>query len=332
MSEQNTQAETQERNYIETLVVALGGNAIQQAGERGTAAEQFANISRAMASVAELAHRGYRVALTHGNGPQVGTILLQQAAAEATAGIPAMPMDVAGAMSQGQLGYMMQQSLQNELRKLGRPWPVATIITQMVVDPKDPAFANPTKPIGPFYTLEKAEALRAKGYTIIEDSGRGYRRVVPSPQPAAIAEIYAIRTLVNSGALVICGGGGGIPVVRDPGGALHGVEAVIDKDMSASLLAQKLDADRLLILTDVEKVAINFRKPDQRDLDWVSTQEMHAYIKEGHFAAGSMGPKVRAAVQFVEAGGKEAIITQLQSALSALEGHTGTHVTDDVRT
>src|SRR5207302_2933043 len=164
---------------------------------------------------------------THGNGPQVGTILLQQAAAEDD-GIPAMPMDMAGAMSQGWIGYMIQQCLQNELRKRGKPWPVATVVTQMVVDPNDPAFSNPTKPIGPFYTVEKAEELRAQGYTVIEDSGRGYRRVVPSPMPAAIAEIYAIRTLVNSGTLVICSGGGGVPVVRDEeSGIMHGVEAVI---------------------------------------------------------------------------------------------------------
>jgi len=325
----SNQSGMQERTYIETLVVALGGNAIQQSGEKGSAGTQFANIGRAMASVAELADRGYRVVLTHGNGPQVGTILLQQAAAEATEGIPAMPMDVAGAMSQGQLGYMMQQCLQNELRKRGRPWPVATVVTQMIVDPNDPAFSNPTKPIGPFYTQEKAAELRAKGYTVIEDSGRGYRRVVPSPQPAAVDEIYAIRTLVNSGALVICAGGGGVPVVRDSDGLLHGVEAVIDKDMGASLIAQRLDADRLLILTDVERVAINYQKPNQRALECVSVAEMKGYISEGHFAAGSMGPKVQAAVSFVEAGGKEAIITHLHSALAALEGGSGTHVVPD---
>jgi carbamate kinase len=318
-----------ERTYIETLVVALGGNAIQQSGEKGSASEQFANVGRAMASVAELADRGYRVVLTHGNGPQVGTILLQQAAAEAAEGIPAMPMDVAGAMSQGQLGYMMQQCLQNELRKHGRPWPVATVVTQMVVDPSDPAFSNPTKPIGPFYSKEKSEELRAKGYTVIEDSGRGYRRVVPSPQPAAVAEIYAIRTLVDSGALVICSGGGGIPVVRDEDGLLHGVEAVIDKDMGASLIARRLDADRLLILTDVERAAVNYRKPDQRTLDCVTVSQMKVYLDEGQFAAGSMGPKVRSAVSFVEAGGKEAIITHLHSALTALDGATGTHVVPD---
>lgn len=322
----DTQA--QNRQYIETLVVALGGNAIQGAGERGTAEEQYANISRAMASVAELAHRGYRVALTHGNGPQIGTILLQQSVAEREDGIPAMPMDVAGAMSQGQLGYMMQQCLQNELRKHGRPWPVVTVVTQMVVDSQDPAFSNPTKPIGPFYKEDAVEALRARGFTVKEDSGRGYRRVVPSPQPAAIAEIYAVKALVNSGALVICSGGGGVPVVRDPDGQLRGVEAVIDKDLGASLLAQKLDADRLLILTDVERVSINYRKPDQRELLSVSVAEAHGYIDEGHFAAGSMGPKVRAAVQFVAAGGKEAIITHLHSAIAALEGKTGTSFTN----
>lgn len=316
----------QERTYIETLVVALGGNAIQQAGEKGTTEEQFANVAHAMSSVAELADRGYRIVLAHGNGPQVGTILIQQSLAEAAEGIPAVTMDVAGAWTQGGIGYMMQQSLQNELRKRGRPWPVATVVTQMVVDPKDPAFANPTKPIGPFYSAEKAEELRAKGYTVIEDSGRGYRRVVPSPQPAAIAEIYAVRTLVNAGTLVICSGGGGIPVVRDAEGLLHGVEAVIDKDLGSALLAQRLDADRLMILTDVEKAAVDYRKPTQRNLDTVTVEEMKQYIAEGHFAAGSMGPKVRAAVNFVESGGKEAIITQLQSALTALEGKTGTHV------
>ena len=316
----------QGRTYIETLVIALGGNAIQQAGEKGTAAEQFANVGHAMRSVADLADRGYRVVLTHGNGPQVGTILLQQAAGEEHNGIPAMPMDLAGAMSQGQLGYMMQQCLQNELRSRGRPWPVATVVTQTVVDPNDPAFKNPTKPIGPFYTSERAEELRSKGYTVIEDAGRGYRRVVPSPLPAAIAEIYAIRTLVNSGALVICSGGGGIPVIRDEEGQMRGVEAVIDKDLSASLLAQRLDADRLLILTDVEQVFINYRKPDQKALACIGLQEAKQLIQEGHFAAGSMGPKVRAAVGFVEAGGREAIITHLRSAMSALEGNTGTRI------
>ncbi len=323
MSETGT---AQSRNYIETLVIALGGNAIQSASERGTAAEQFANVNRAMASVAELAGRGYRVVLTHGNGPQVGAILLRQAIAEDKEAIPAMPMDVAGAMSQGQIGYMMQQCLRNELRKRGRPWPVATVITQMVVDPNDPAFSNPSKPIGPFYNAAKAEELRSRGFTVIEDSGRGYRRVVPSPMPAAIAEIYAIRTLINSGTLVICAGGGGIPVVRDEAGDLHGVEAVIDKDMGASLLAQRLDADRLLILTDVEKVAINFRKLDQQELSRLSVNEAKQYLAEGQFAAGSMGPKVKAAIGFIESGGKQAIITQLQSAIAALEGRTGTSI------
>ncbi len=314
----------QDRTYIETLVLALGGNAIKSSGERGTSAEQFANVSKAMASVAELAERGYRVVITHGNGPQVGTILLQQAAAELSEGIPAMPMDVAGAMSQGQIGYMIQQCLQNELRRRGKPWPVATVVTQMVVDPADPAFSNPTKPVGPFYTREKAEELRAQGFTVIEDSGRGYRRVVPSPIPVAIAEIYAVRTLINSGAMVICAGGGGVPVVRDQAGDLHGVEAVIDKDLGAALLAQKLDADRLLILTDVEQVYINYRKPDQKALSLLSLEDARRYIAEGHFSSGSMGPKVQAAVSFVESGGKQAIITHLHSALRALGGETGT--------
>jgi carbamate kinase len=194
----------------------------------------------------------------------------------------------------------------------------------VLVDPADPAFQNPTKPIGPFYTAEQAQEMRARGLQVVEDSGRGYRRVVPSPQPASIAEIYAIRTLVNSGTLVICSGGGGIPVVRGDDGQLTGVEAVIDKDVSASLLAHRLDADRLLILTDVERVAINYRKPDQKELSRLTLEEARRYIAEGHFAAGSMGPKVRAAVQFVESGGKQAIITHLHSIVDALEGKTGT--------
>ena len=331
---QNPQSKVQNRetqprlpsSYIETLVVALGGNAIQSAGERGTAEEMLGNVRKAMASVAELADRGYRVVLTHGNGPQVGTLLLQSAVAERAEGIPAMPMDVAGAMSQGQIGYMMQQCLQNELRSRGRPWPVATVVTQMVVDRADPAFTNPSKPVGPFYNAEKAEELRAKGVAMVEDSGRGYRRVVPSPLPVAIAEIYAVRTLINSGTLVICAGGGGVPVVRDENGELHGVEAVIDKDLGASLLAQKLDADRLLILTDVEQVYVNYRKPDQRELTRITIAEAKRYIEEGHFARGSMGPKMQAAVNFVEAGGKQAIITKLQSAIRALDGETGTSI------
>lgn len=316
----------QNRNYIETLVVALGGNAITGAGEKGTAEEQKANVRSAMASVAELADRGYRVVLTHGNGPQVGTIMVQQALAEQIEGTPAMPMDVAGAMSQGQLGFMMQQSLQNELRRRGRPWPVATVVTQMLVDPADPAFANPTKPVGPFYTAEKAEELRAKGMVLVDDSGRGYRRVVPSPLPVALAEIYAIKTLINSGTLVICAGGGGVPVVRREDGDLRGVEAVIDKDLAASLLAQKLDADRLLILTDVEKVSINYRKPDEQELSTLTVEEARRYMGEGHFARGSMGPKMEAAASFVESGGKQAIITHLQSAIRALAGETGTSI------
>jgi len=321
-----SQSSDQSGRAKETIVLALGGNAIQQKGQKGTSEEQLENVSKAMESVAELVRRGYRVVLTHGNGPQVGTILVQQAEAEAATGIPAMPMDVAGAMSQGQIGYMMQQCLKNELRKRGIEMEIAAIVTQMVVDPNDPAFKNPTKPIGPYYSAEKAEELRKQGYTVSDDSGKGQRRVVPSPTPVALEEIGAIRALVEGGTLVICSGGGGVPVVRDENGMLQGVEAVIDKDMGASLLARKLHADRLMILTDVEKAAINFRKPNQQELDDVSVEVAKGYIAEGHFATGSMGPKVRASVAFVEAGGKQAIITHLRSAIDALEGRTGTSI------
>ncbi len=204
---------------------------------------------------------------------------------------------------------------------------IATVVTQMVVDPNDPAFQNPTKPIGPYYTTERAAEMRLRGYTVSDDSGKGQRRVVPSPTPVAIEEISAIKTLVKSGTLVICSGGGGVPVVRDDAGLLHGVEAVIDKDLGASLLARELGADYLMILTDVEKAAINFRKPNQQELGNISGEEAMRYIAEGHFATGSMGPKVRAAVSFVEAGGKRATITHLQSAIAALEGKTGTSIT-----
>jgi carbamate kinase len=310
----------------ETLLLALGGNAIKQAGERGTSAEQFANVARAAEAIAALVERGDRIIITHGNGPQVGSLLLQQAAGARET--PPLPMDVCGAMSQGSIGYMIAQALGNALARRRHPAAarIATIVTQTLVDPADPAFAQPTKPIGPFYRPDEAERMAAAGLTMIEDSGRGWRRVVPSPQPRGFVESAAIRQLVAAGMLVIAGGGGGVPVIRDGEGQLRGVEAVIDKDLAAALLAQELEADRLLILTDVEQVAVDYKQPTQRNLRHLTAAEARAWIAAGQFAAGSMGPKVQAAVQFVEQGGRQAIITQLYRAVAALEGQTGTVV------
>ncbi|MGI8587343.1 MAG: carbamate kinase [Chloroflexia bacterium] len=308
----------------ETLVVALGGNAIKGAGEKGTSEEQFRNVGRAAEALAELAVRGYHLVITHGNGPQVGSLLLQQAAGAAQ--VPPMPMDVAGAMTQGWVGYMISQSLRNALVRRANPAAtrIAAVVTQVIVDAGDPAFADPSKPVGPFYTGEAAQSMRASGIRLVEDSGRGWRRVVPSPRPRAIAEVNAIRTMLNDGMIVIASGGGGIPVVAAPDGTLTGVEAVIDKDLAGALLAEQVGASRLLLLTDVEKVALNYKQPDQRDLDKMTPAEARRYLAEGYFATGSMGPKVQAALNFVESGGRQAIITGLFHVLDALDGRTGT--------
>jgi carbamate kinase len=314
------------RAQRETLVVALGGNAIKQAGERGTSAEQFTNVARAAEAIAALVERGDRVVITHGNGPQVGSLLLQQAAGAKE--VPPLPMDVCGAMTQGWIGYMISQALGNALARRDHPaaGQIATIVTQVLVDAADPAFQQPTKPVGPFYTAEEAQRMADAGVAVVEDSGRGWRRVVPSPAPVGLVEIAAVRRLVDAGLLVITSGGGGVPVVRDAEGQLRGVEAVIDKDLAGALLARDLHADRLLILTDVEQVALDYKKPTQRPLAHLSAAEARAYLAAGQFAAGSMGPKVRAAAEFVEAGGRQAIITQLYRAVAALDGETGTVV------
>ena len=310
----------------ETLVVALGGNAIKAAGERGTSAEQFANVARAAEAIAALVERGDRVVITHGNGPQVGSLLLQQAAAARD--VPPLPMDVCGAMTQGWIGYMIAQALGNALARRGHPAAgrIAVIVTQALVDAADPAFAHPTKPVGPFYSAAEAQTMIDQGLAMVEDSGRGWRRVVPSPRPTGFVEHAALRELVAAGLLVIVNGGGGVPVVRDGEGQLRGVEAVIDKDLGAALLAGELDATRLLILTDVEQVALDYKKPTQRLLSRLTAAEARAYLAAGQFAAGSMGPKIEAAAHFVEGGGRQAIITQLYRAVAALAGETGTIV------
>lgn len=308
-----------------TVVVALGGNAILQSGQRGTVEEQRENVRKTSASIVSILEAGYRVVVTHGNGPQVGNVLIQQE--EAKNLVPPMTLDICGAQTQGQIGYLLQQTLKNELLKRGYDKPVVTLLTQVVVDARDPAFQNPTKPVGPFYTREKAEKLmQEKGYIMKEDSGRGWRRVVPSPDPLAILEADIIRDLVERGVLVIASGGGGVPVMRLPDGSYQGLEAVIDKDLAGEKLAREVNADLLLILTDVEKVALNFRQPNQVLLDRVTLAEGRRYQKEGHFKAGSMGPKMEAALRFVESGREMAIITALDKAVEALAGKTGTRV------
>ena len=307
------------------VVIALGGNALQESGKPATAEEQLQVVNKTAEYLAEMSIRGYEMAVVHGNGPQVGRILL---ASETAAGVtPVMPFDVCGAMSQGYIGYHIQQGLREALRKRGRNIPVVTLVTQVVVDKDDPGFKNPTKPIGAFYTEEEAKRLQAeKGYVMKEDAGRGWRRVVPSPMPKKIVELSAVKTLWDT-TIVITAGGGGIPVIENEDGSFSGIAAVIDKDLAAERLAEDINADILMILTEVEKVSINFRKPDQKDLSVITSAEAEQYIREGHFAPGSMLPKIQAAVAFVKANpGGKAIITSLYKAVDALEGRAGTTI------
>jgi carbamate kinase len=306
------------------ILVALGGNAILKQKERGTAEEQLSNVRNTAKQLAQLIIRGHHIAISHGNGPQVGDILLKNELAKAT--LPPMPLDVCGAESQGMIGYMLQQSLDSELRAAGLSKPVATVLTQTLVDPGDQAFRAPSKPIGPFYPDSEVPELRSeRKWTIINDSGRGYRRVVPSPYPIQIIESDTIKRLFDNGVIVIAAGGGGIPVVfSENGKQLKGVEAVIDKDLTASLLATKLGVEILLILTDVDRVSLNYGKPNEKRLEKLTIADCEKYLSEGQFPPGSMGPKIEATIRFVQAGGKAAIITSLEHASKALDEQAGT--------
>ena len=307
----------------EKIVIALGGNALQSSKSEATAEAQLEVVKKTCEYIAEISASGYEMGIVHGNGPQVGRILLASETAKDVT--PAMPFDVCGAMSEGYIGYHLQQALKHSLKKRGQDFPVLTVVTQMVVDKEDKGFKNPTKPIGPFYTEEEAKELEStKGYSMKEDAGRGFRRLVASPIPKEIVEIEAIKQLWPTSIVISCGGGG-IPVVKHEDGSLEGVAAVIDKDFAAELLAEEVEADVLMILTEVEKVAINFNKPDQKDLDELTIEEAEKHIADGQFAPGSMLPKVEAAMKFVESGdNKKAIITSLDKAIDALEGKTGT--------
>ena len=309
------------------VLIALGGNAFQSKGDKGAVEDYWRNAYRAAKAIVRIIKEGYRVVLTHGNGPQVGNILEWMEALRDK--IPPMSMDIANAMTQGWLGYLLMQAIGNELvkEKVSGVKGVIAVVNQVVVNVNDPAFQNPTKYVGPYYTEEEARKfMREKGWIMKPDPRGGWRRVVPSPDPIDNVEKWAIKTLVDNGWIVIASGGGGIPVVKEPNGILRGVEAVIDKDRAGFKLAQTVSADKFLILTDVEKAFINYNKPNQQGLDRITVKEAEKYEAEGHFLMGSMGPKMQAAIRFVKWSGKEAIITSLNKALDALKGKTGTHI------
>ncbi len=305
-------------------VIALGGNALIKPGQKGTIYEQFANTRETVKSIVKIIKDGWDVVLTHGNGPQVGAILLQNQAGRDL--VPPMPLGICVAESQGLIGYMIQQCLSNALRKEGIKKDVVTIITQVLVDDNDPAFENPTKPIGPYFDEKRALKLLKDGYQMTKQKN-GWRIVVPSPDPKAIVEADVIKNLLDSGVIVIAAGGGGMPVVERKGWGLDGREAVVDKDLSAERLAEDIGANVLLILTDVPYVYLNYGSEGQRALKEVKLEEIRKYYEDGHFPAGSMGPKVLAAIRFLENGGERAIIADIDHAWEALKGETGTHIT-----
>ncbi len=309
-------------------VVAIGGNSLIKDEAHKTVPDQFNAVRETAVHIADMIEQGWNVVITHGNGPQVGFILLRAEYSRKV--LHPVPLDSCGADTQGAIGYMIQQALHNEFVRRDISRQCVTVVTQVLVDRNDPALHNPSKPIGSFYKEEEArEKMEKEGWIMVEDAGRGWRRVVASPQPQEIIERAAIDTLIKNGFIVVAVGGGGIPVVSDEAGNLSGVEGVIDKDLASSLLATQLEADLLLISTAVEKVALNFKKPDQRDLDRITLSEAKRYYAEGQFAKGSMGPKVLAVINYLERGGKAALITMPETIGKALVGETGTWVVPD---
>jgi len=312
-----------------TALVAVGGNSLIRAGEKGTIAEQLANTRRTSASIVGLIRLGYHLVITHGNGPQVGAQLLRSERASDVA--YSQTLDVCGAASQGEIGYLLAQSLRNELAAADIHVPVVSLVTQTLVLGDDPAMQKPSKPIGPFYTKAVAEAKhRELGWHIVEDASRGYRRVVPSPEPIEIVELDSIRGLMEQGALVVSTGGGGVPVTCVDG-ALQGVEAVIDKDRASALLAAELGVDCFIISTDTDYVYLNYRKPEQIPLKRVTADEMKKHLAAGHFPPGNMGPKVESVLRFLESGGSEAVITSFEHLCDAVQGKAGTHIVRDTK-
>jgi carbamate kinase len=307
-----------------TALIAVGGNSLIRAGEKGTIEEQRANTRRTAQAIVSLIERGYELVVTHGNGPQVGAALIRSE--RASNQVYGHPLDVCDATTQGEIGYLLQQSLCNELAARGLRHPVATIVTQVVVAADDPAMGRPSKPVGPFYARAEAEAKeRELGWRIVEDAARGWRRVVPSPEPLAIVEEPVIKALLAQGVLVVAVGGGGIPVLRD-GATLTGVEAVIDKDRASALLAARLGVDLFIISTDATHVFLDYKKPTQRALERVTAVDLQAHYDAGHFPPGNMGPKVESALRFLRHGGHECVITSYEHLVDAVTGAAGTHV------
>lgn len=310
------------------ILVAIGGNATHPEDIEGTSEEQKEVAAKTAEALLPLARLKNELIITHGNGPVVGKILMRQALTRDR--IAPMPLDICVAHSQGGIAYLLMQAMENSLREADNPRHVVCLLTQVEVDPDDPAFLDPSKPIGPFFDAENARSVSEElGWLMKEDSGRGWRHVVPSPMPRHICDISLIEKLSSLGTVVISGGGGGIPVIRGPKGVRHGVSAVVDKDLTSAHMANVLGIDFMMILTAVPKISINFGKPDQRDLDHVSLQELRAYNAEGHFPPGSMGPKVDACIKFLEGGGKRVIIGHLNEVSAAMNGETGTHIVAD---
>jgi len=309
-----------------TVVIALGGNAITREYEEGNITQQFENTRRSLLSVIEYLRQGYRVVITHGNGPQVGNALVR--VEETRHLVPPLPLGIIVADLEGGMGYMIEQCLQNKLNERGLSRPVVTVLTQVLVDQDDPSILNPTKFVGPFFKKEQVKQLeRDRRWIVKEDSGRGFRRVVPSPIPKEIVEKKIIKLLVENDIIVIAAGGGGIPVYREKSGWLEGVDGVIDKDLASAVLAHDIDAEELLILTGVDRVALNFNKDNEQDLYSLNLNQAKEYLEEGHFPKGSMGPKIQAAINFLEQGGKKVIITSIDNAIDAIVNNSGTVVT-----
>jgi carbamate kinase len=307
------------------VVIAVGGNSLIKDAEHSSVLDQYRACGETSDHIADIVAEGYRVVITHGNGPQVGFILLRSELAKEV--LHQVPLDSCGADTQGAIGYQISQTLANELRLRGIDKSVAAIVTQTVVDAEDPGFGDPTKPIGPFYTEATArEHQDSEGWAMVEDAGRGWRRVVASPRPLEIIEEPAIRTLLEKDIIVVAVGGGGIPVIRRHDGSLEGVGAVIDKDWASCLLAKNLGAEKFILSTAVDRVSLNFGKPDQREIDRMTVGEAKGFLEEGHFPAGSMKPKIEAAIDFLEAGGQEVIITQPHLLEAAIQGRAGTHI------
>lgn len=312
---------------MKKIVIALGGNAIKQWNQQGSAEEQFENVRRSCFHIVKIIKRGFYVVVTHGNGPQVGDLLIQQE--EGARAVPPQPIDVCDAMTQGQIGYMIQQALLNELKDARLDRSVVTLITQVMVDREDPGFRHPTKPVGPFYKRSQKEEYEKQWRHIfkrVKRKGEYYRRVVPSPDPLRILEAKMIKELFESGVIVIASGGGGIPVILDHNGHVSGIEAVIDKDLAGEKLAESVGADILMVLTDVDKVYLHFGEKRQRGLATLRLEPAKKYLADGHFPSGSMGPKIEACIRFIEYGGEKAIITSLNHAIDALDGKEGTHI------